>query len=102
MAPGRTRLTAERGEPVLFISDEFYITADLPLPDYSDTDILPQLENGVGMVWEFMEPWSRHRTPFPAAFDAPLSVAILTGALGARVLAPLVARLARIRGLMSS
>jgi putative radical SAM enzyme (TIGR03279 family) len=99
MEPWQERLTRERGDPVLFISDEFYITADLPLPDYADTDVLPQLENGVGMVWEFMEPWSDIEVSLPPALDAPLSVAILTGALGARVLAPLVARLARIRGL---
>lgn len=96
ITPWQQRLTEERGEPLLFLSDEFYLMGGVDLPDYSDTDILPQLENGVGMVWEFMEPWADAEASLPPELHEPRSVLILTGALGARVLSPVAQRLARI------
>lgn len=99
MNPWQQRLIEERGEPVLFISDEFYLTADVPPPDYSESDVLPQLENGVGMVWEFLEPWDELEESLPDALERPVSVALLTGALGAKVLGPVVKRLSRIGNL---
>ncbi len=39
-----------RGEGGVFASDEFYLTADLPLPDDEYYCGYPQLENGVGML----------------------------------------------------
>ena len=40
----------EKGTRFCFLSDEFYITAGVPLPDYDFYEGFPQLENGVGMV----------------------------------------------------
>ena len=37
------------GEKVVFASDEFYITANKPLPDYFYYDDFAQLDNGVGI-----------------------------------------------------
>lgn len=99
MTPWQSRLTEERGEPVLFLSDEFYLMADMELPDYSETDILHQLENGVGMVWDFMAPWAETEAALPEAVDEPRSVAVLTGGLGAQVLRPVVERLSRVGNL---
>lgn len=44
------KLLREKGTRFCFLSDEFYITAGLPLPDYDFYEGFPQLENGVGMV----------------------------------------------------
>lgn len=61
----------EKGTRFCFLSDEFYITAGVPLPDSDFYEGFPQLENGVGMVTlmleEFdhafseLEPDSKHR-----------------------------------------
>lgn len=99
MTPWQERLIEERGEPVLFLSDEFYLMGGVELPDYSETDILHQLENGVGMVWDFMEPWAETEADLPESLEDARAVAVLTGGLGAQVLRPVVERLARIRGL---
>lgn len=40
----------ERGLRLFYPSDEFYITAGLPLPEEDEYDGYPQLENGVGML----------------------------------------------------
>ena len=87
------------GEPVVFLSDEFYLSADRPLPDYSDCDVLHQLENGVGMVWDFMEPWELAKTGLPERVDASRSVGLLTSKLGEIVIRPIAEALNEISGL---
>lgn len=99
LGPWQQRLNEERGEPVLFLSDEFYLMGGVDLPDYSETDILHQLENGVGMVWDFMEPWAQAESDLPEAVTEARSVAVLTGGLGAQVLKPVIDRLSKVGGL---
>ncbi len=38
------------GSRLVYCSDEFFIKANLPLPDYSYYEDFPQLENGVGLI----------------------------------------------------
>lgn len=40
----------EKGVRMFYASDEFYLTAGLPIPDEDEYDGYPQLENGVGMI----------------------------------------------------
>ncbi len=40
---------------IVYLSDEFYLKADVELPKYEEYDNFPQLENGVGMVTLFMQ-----------------------------------------------
>lgn len=95
----QSRIASQSEEPILFLADEFYITAGIPAPDYSDSDVLHQLENGVGMVWEFMQPWAEIEASLPSSAPESRSVAIMTGALGARVIEPIANRLSAIEGL---
>lgn len=44
------KLYSEYGKRFCFLSDEFYLVAELPLPDYDFYEGFPQLENGVGMM----------------------------------------------------
>ncbi len=46
----QNKLLKEKGTRFCFLSDEFYLTAGLPLPEYDDYEGFPQLENGVGML----------------------------------------------------
>ena len=39
----------ERHTGLIYLSDEFYLKANMPFPDYSEYDGFPQIENGVGM-----------------------------------------------------
>lgn len=39
----------ERDTGLIYLSDEFYLKANMPFPDYSEYDGFPQIENGVGM-----------------------------------------------------
>lgn len=53
------RFMAERNINFVYLSDEFYIMAGEEIPDESEYDGFPQIENGVGLCaslkWEFYE-----------------------------------------------
>lgn len=44
------KLSAKFNTKFVFAADEFYVKANLPIPDYEDYEDFPQLENGVGML----------------------------------------------------
>jgi len=49
------RFRKKTGTGWLYLSDEFYLVAELPVPEEDLYDGFPQLENGVGMVRDFIE-----------------------------------------------
>jgi putative radical SAM enzyme (TIGR03279 family) len=51
---GMAELAEELGAPFLFLADEFFIKAGLPLPSLDAYGDLPQIENGVGMLPLFL------------------------------------------------
>ena len=46
----QNELKEELGTRLVYLSDEFYINAKLPIPDSDEYEGFPQLENGVGLV----------------------------------------------------
>lgn len=57
------RFKKKHGDPVVYCSDEMYIKADLNFPNLKDYGLLPQIENGVGMVPLFLSQSKKVRTP---------------------------------------
>ncbi len=99
IAMHQRRLLRERGSRFVFASDELYLTADsadLPLPDAAAYEGYPMLENGVGMVRDFL---SAELPPLPAALDLPAKVIAATGRLFAPVLREALAPLATVGNL---
>ena len=107
------------GHRMVFAADEYYLLAGRPLPPARHYDGYPQHENGIGMARAFAESFAQPESSGPggvrhgffASVDAAPAegyraprlalapavaprderpVTILTGAYGARVLAPLV------------
>jgi len=48
------RFRKKHGEPIVYCADEMYIKAGRPFPPLKDYGALPQIENGVGMVPQFL------------------------------------------------
>ena len=90
------RMLDERGTRFVFLSDEFYLAAGEPLPSADAYEGYPMLENGVGMVRDFL---GRPLPPLPDGLPTPRKVMLVTGSLFAPVLERAVAPLRRIRGL---
>ncbi len=38
------------GSRVIYIADEFYLKAEMPIPSYDEYEDFPQIENGVGLI----------------------------------------------------
>jgi putative radical SAM enzyme (TIGR03279 family) len=90
------RMLAERGTRFAFLSDEFYLVAGRPLPAAASYEGFAMLENGVGMVRDFLEAaWPA----LPEALPRPLRVICATGTLFAPVLEAALAPLRAVAGL---
>lgn len=74
-------LLERRGSRVFYASDEFYLKAELPLPDLDYYEDFPQLENGVGMLTLFWEDFKAALATVDPAEVAPQWVSLATGML---------------------
>ena len=70
------RMLAERGTRFIFPSDEFYLLAGEPLPDENAYEGFPMLENGIGMIQDFLgDPLPL----LPTRLETPRKVILGTG-----------------------
>lgn len=90
------RMLAQRGTRFVFASDEFYLRAGVPLPETDAYEGFPMLENGIGMVRDFLD---EGLPALPERFDPPRRVLLASGRLFAPVLRAAVEPLAGIPGL---
>ncbi len=86
-------------EGVVFMSDEFYHKAGMPLPSYESYGEFDVLEDGVGTARMLSEGFFELEHTLPASITPFKKVLILTGKLAAMTLAPIVQRLNEIDGL---
>ncbi len=47
---------------LVYLSDEFYLKANMDIPEYKDYEDFPQLENGVGMIAVFEDEFNKELT----------------------------------------
>jgi putative radical SAM enzyme (TIGR03279 family) len=90
------RYRREFGTRLVFASDEFYIKAGVPFPSASSYEEFPQIENGVGMVAEFLREAARTRVPVSVPL---LKVTVVTGASFSAILKTALERLKGVKGL---
>lgn len=83
----------------VFLSDEFYFKAGLPLPSYDEYGDFPQLDDGVGTARMLLQDFFDLEADLPASVPQPFNVVLLTGKLGAMILQPIATRLNAIDGL---
>lgn len=79
---------AKTNTSFVYLSDEFYLNANLPLPKGKYYDGFPQLDNGIGLSRNLLEEWKRQlkeNTNTAYAYEKPLSLAIVCGKLAGKV-----------------
>jgi len=89
----------EYGTRFVFLADEFYLLAELPLPRYDDYEDFPQLENGVGLSAVFLQDFELAMKEAPTALARSRRFAIATSILGEKVLRQPVEKLRSIEEL---
>jgi putative radical SAM enzyme (TIGR03279 family) len=91
---------AEIGRAFVYPSDEFFITAGLPIPPPAYYDGFPQIENGVGMARIFQMQFARSAGRFPARLPRRKRMVMVTGKLaGGMMRSEILPRLREIRNL---
>lgn len=86
--------------PFVYASDEFYIVARRSIPPVGHYDGFGQLENGVGMVRNFIQRSRRQARRFPSALPKKRKLVLLTGELASGIIGEeIVPLLARIENL---
>ena len=96
-ADQRRRLARRIGRDIVYLSDEIYLTAGRDMPAYGRRDYWLQLENGIGMVYDFYRDFRARR--LPKRIRKPKRVALITGTLGATALRRLADAMNQINGL---
>lgn len=81
----QTKLRQEIGKSFIYLSDEFYLTAGLPVPPAEEYDGFPQLDNGIGLTRNFIEQWNTSND-VKSSYDEPLCIDVLCGKSAGSVL----------------
>jgi len=79
----------------VFLADEFYIMADMKLPDYNAYEGFPQLENGVGLIRKFEHEFISYLNKFKKDERIKKKLTIVTGLSAQSFLESLVKKLKR-------
>ncbi len=83
----------------IYLSDEFYLSANVRLPGKSYYDDFVQIENGVGMVRDFLDHFAVSFRKMPASVK-PLKVVVVTGSLFAPILkSKILKKMSKIKNL---
>lgn len=86
LTPRLKEIEEKFDEPVALLADEWYLIAGLEPPGYTDFPDIPQLENGVGMVYHFYKDFAQARKALPKSLGKKWRVAALTSTLSPPVL----------------
>lgn len=86
MKPRLRQIEERFGEPIALLADEWYLIAGMRPPGYSKYPDLPQLENGVGMVYHFYKDFPAAKKILPKSLRKPWRVLALTATLSPPVL----------------
>jgi NifB/MoaA-like Fe-S oxidoreductase len=89
VAAGQAAYQREYGRGLVYASDEWYLVAGYDVPPANEYDGFPQVENGVGMVRQLLDEWTKLKRELPTT--KPKSATILCGKLIAPVLGRVVA-----------
>jgi putative radical SAM enzyme (TIGR03279 family) len=75
------RFRKRLGTRLVYLSDEFYLTAGLPVPRADYYEEFPQIENGVGLTRMFLDDFSVVLSRLPQRVSDPQRFILVTGVL---------------------
>ena len=70
----------------VYLADEFYLLADLDLPGSERYEDFPQIENGVGMVRNFIDQFEEQSQDLPHRINNECSLTLVSGVLASPIL----------------
>ncbi len=85
------RILEKHSTRLVFLADEFYLNAGLPIPDAASYEGFPQIENGVGLIASMLEEFNDGISRIPKKSYCR-NIAIATGELAADFIRELAMR----------
>ena len=79
----------KRGTSFVYLSDEFYLTAGCPIPEYDFYDGFPQLENGIGLIRNFLHEWEE-KSIIEDGYKTPHHLDVVCGVSAQKIIGPLL------------
>lgn len=67
------------GKRFVYLADEWFIMSGDTLPPTEYYDEFPQMENGIGLVRDFLNKLEEDKKEFPTRLDEPRDITIVTG-----------------------
>ncbi|MBC7764883.1 MAG: DUF512 domain-containing protein [Hyphomonadaceae bacterium] len=86
----------EHGTRFVYLADEFYLMAQMPLPPYEAYEDFPQIENGVGLIACMQQEFDDWLAPFTVTSITKREVTLATGVSAYPFMQGLVNRLQQI------
>lgn len=83
----------------LYLADEWYLRANRPLPGYKSYGRFPQVENGVGIVRQFLHEFAHAKKQFLKKLKKKKTVNLVTSVSAAKFLEEVVAECNKIENL---
>jgi len=77
------------GTSFVYLSDEFYLAANQPIPEYDLYDGFPQLENGIGLIRNFLHEWEL-QSIVTTGYHTPHHLDVVCGISARKILEPLL------------
>lgn len=77
------------GTSFVYLSDEFYLAANQPIPEYDFYDGFPQLENGIGLIRNFLHEWQQ-KSIVTTGYQTPHHLDVVCGISAQKILEPLL------------
>lgn len=77
------------GTSFVYLSDEFYLTAGQPIPEYDFYDGFPQLENGIGLIRNFLHEWEQGSVVVKG-YEKPHHIDVMCGVSAQKIIGPLL------------
>ncbi|MGB4508934.1 MAG: DUF512 domain-containing protein [Syntrophomonadaceae bacterium] len=94
----RNTFRSRFGIGFVYLADEFYVKAGIPVPPADYYDAYSQIENGIGLIRLFMDDWQEIKRDLPNQID-PVQVFLITGESARTVMQTVAEDLNRVKGL---
>ena len=72
------RFRDEIDENFVYLGDEFYLLAERAIPPIEEYDGFPQLDNGIGLIRNFIEEWES-ASEQTDGYEQPVKLAVISG-----------------------
>lgn len=79
------RLRDDLGTKLVWVSDELYLAAGVHVPSASSYEGFPQIENGIGLVRQFIDDARKTSHRLPEKAEKPVKATLVTSTLSSKI-----------------